>query len=263
MDLSLLPLAMGPAALLVHVAWMLDAPRREPWRNVLRYVIAGVVSSALAWLTEGLATPLLVATDDPGTGWPLRLLIVFVGIAMVEEGWKYFCLTRAAQGDHELDEPFDWVVYAVAVALGFAAVENVRVLWQGAGVGWVRAWTAVPAHALDGTLMGCRLAAAMRAGPGRGARQRWLALVEPALWHTAYDHLLFQVRATPGPVTGLFVLWFAVVGAQWIVAARRVSVLWKHAQGPPPILLPLESLSRLRGKPEAGPPAPPDDDGRP
>ena len=248
MDLSLLPLAIGPVALLVHVAWMLDAPRREPWRNVIRYVGAGAVAAALAWLAEGLLQPLLATLEHPALGWTLRFALVFTGIAFVEEACKYFCLTRAASGDHELDEPFDWVVYAVAVALGFAAVENVRVLWQGAGVGWVRAWTAVPAHALDGTLMGCRLAAAMRAGPGRGARQRWLALIEPALWHAAYDHLLFQVRATPGPVTALFMLWFAVVGAQWIVAARRVRALWQHAQGAPPILLPLGALARLRGK---------------
>ena len=246
MDLSLLPLAMGPAALLVHVAWMMDAPRREPWRNVLRYVIAGAVSAALAWVGEGLLAPLVVSAESRAIEWPLRFLVVFVGIGMVEEGCKYFCLTTAARGDHELDEPFDWVVYAVAVALGFAAVENLRVLWLGASVGWVRAWTAVPAHALDGTLMGVRLAAAMRLGPGLGIRQRQLALIEPALWHAAYDTVLFQIRATPGPASGLFLLWFAVVGAQWFVAARRVRVLWKDTQGAPPILMPLGAVERLR-----------------
>ncbi|MEQ1834200.1 MAG: PrsW family glutamic-type intramembrane protease, partial [Candidatus Eisenbacteria bacterium] len=168
MDLTLLPLAMGPAALLVHVAWMMDSPRREPWRNVLRYVIAGAVSAALAWFAEGLLSPLLAGAESRAIEWPLRFFVVFVGIALVEEGCKYFCLTAAARGDQHLDEPFDWVVYAVAVALGFAAVENLRVLWLGASVGWVRAWTAVPAHALDGTLMGLRLAAAMRLGPGCG-----------------------------------------------------------------------------------------------
>ena len=248
MDLSLLPLAMGPAALLVHVAWMLDAPRREPWRNVLRYVAAGAISAALAWLAEALASPLLASADSRAIEWPLRFLVVFVGIGMVEEGCKYFCLTSAARGDHELDEPFDWVVYAVAVALGFAAVENLRVLWLGASVGWVRAWTAVPAHALNGTLMGCRLAAAMRAGPGLGARQRWLALVEPALWHAAYDTVLFQIRATSGPVSGLYTLWFAVVVAQWWVAAHRVRFLWKDTQGAPPILLPLGAVAHLRAR---------------
>lgn len=247
---------MGPAALLVHVAWMLDAPRREPLANVLRYVAAGAAAAALAWLTEGLASPLLAAAEDRAIDWPLRFAVVFIGIAMVEEGWKYFCLTRAASGDRELDEPFDWVVYAVAVALGFAAVENLRVLWLGAHVGWVRAWTAVPAHALDGTMMGCRLAAAMRAGPGRGGRDRLLALIEPALWHAAYDHVLFQIRVTPGSVTGLFMLWFGIVGTQWVVAAHRVRDLWKHAQGAPPILLPLGAIARLSGK---EPPPPPRD----
>jgi hypothetical protein len=79
----------------------------------------------------------------------LRILLlpawVLFGIAWVEEGSKRMLLLARGRRDRHIDEPFDWIVYAVAVALGFATVENlVYVLERGAGVGLLRAFTAVP-----------------------------------------------------------------------------------------------------------------------
>ena len=55
----------------------------------------------------------------------------------------------------EFDEPMDGVVYGVAVALGFATLENFLFVTRlGLGVAWLRALFAVPAHALFGATMG-------------------------------------------------------------------------------------------------------------
>jgi RsiW-degrading membrane proteinase PrsW (M82 family) len=140
------------------------------------------------------------------------------------------------------------VVYAVSVSLGFAALENMRVLWQGADAGWSRALFAVPVHALLGTLMGHHLARAMRDGPETISRRRWLAVLEPAAWHTVYDHAIFEMRVAGGPSPGLVLLFLVIVVALWRSALRRTAELWQSERGlPPPILAPGRSLARLVG----------------
>jgi RsiW-degrading membrane proteinase PrsW (M82 family) len=161
---------------------------------------------------------------------------------------QFVVLAAASRGDRELDEPFDWVVYAVSVSLGFAAVENVRVLWLGAHAGWSRAFFAVPVHALLGTLMGSHLARAMRDGPGTVARRRWLALLEPAAWHAVYDHAIFEMRVTRGLSVPQVLYFLVIVIALWTLAVRRTAALWRSEHGlPPPILAPARTLVRLVG----------------
>jgi len=247
-DFTLLPLAVTPILLLVHVIWMVDSPRREPLGNVLRYVIAGAFAAGVAALTETLLAPIESRLGDPHLMWPARLVLVFFGVGLLEELCKYGLLAAASRGDRALDEPFDWVVYAVSVSLGFALLENVRVLWQGAHVGWSRAVFAVPLHALLGTLMGHHLARAMRDGPATAAHRRWLAVLEPATWHAVYDHAIVEMRAAGGVSPARLLFFLTVVAALWVLAVRRTAVLWRSEQGlPPPILAPAQTLARLVG----------------
>ena len=248
MDLTLLPLAVTPVVLLVHVIWMVDRPRREPVRNVIRYVGAGALAGAVAIVLEMMLDPIDAQLGRSGLHWLARFGLVFVGVGLLEELCKFGWLALAARADAALDEPFDWIVYSVSVSLGFAALENIRVLWQGAAAGWTRAFFAVPLHALVGTLMGYHLARAMRDGPATAAKRRWLAVLEPALWHTAYDDLIFEMRAQPDTRAGLFTLFLVIVGALWVLAVRRTALLWRTEQAlPPPILAPGRSLARLLG----------------
>ena len=57
----------------------------------------------------------------------------------------------------EFDEPYDGIMYGVAVSLGFAAIENVLYVYMDGGgyqTGLLRMFTAVPAHAVFGVMMG-------------------------------------------------------------------------------------------------------------
>jgi RsiW-degrading membrane proteinase PrsW (M82 family) len=263
-NLALLPLAIGPTVILTHVIYMLDRREREPVRNVIRYFGMGALSAPLAGLVENFIDGFLPGDADPGLPWPLRFLLVLVAVAAVEETGKFLLLNAAARTDRELDEPFDWIVYAVAVALGFAAVENLRVLWEGASTGWVRALTAVPSHALDGTMMGYHLARGMNATPRERQRRRVLALVEPTLWHAGYDFLLFQIRAHPEQGSSLFGPWLLLNFVQFRLAAARVKSFWDDRDGmPPPVLWPTHGIGYLRRGGTTRPPredVPPKDD---
>jgi RsiW-degrading membrane proteinase PrsW (M82 family) len=244
-------LAVGPGLVLVHLVWSRDR-RREPLGNLGAYLALGALSVLPAALVERLLHRPVLGAAEAGASLAATAAWAFLAVALVEEGCKLGALRLRAGSDRRIDEPIDWLVYAVAVSLGFASLENALYVTDGGlAVGLVRAFTAVPAHALDGTMMGWRLARAQSAGARGAARERWLAWIEPAAWHGAYDFLLLGASAESGTrSTALLVAWSALVLAQWAVCVRRVRRLCAEQSVPaPPLLAPVELARRLRGRP--------------
>lgn len=240
---TLIALAVGPGFLLLHLVYAFDRHDKEPWRNVGRYVLLGAAAGLLAALVEVGWQRFLPRSASVH---PVAVIVaMFLGVALVEEGAKYALLRFGARRDRHITEPFDWVVYGVTVALGFATLENLAyVLPGGWRVGLLRAALAVPAHALDGTLMGDRLArAAVATDPVAARRERRLAVIEPTLWHGAYDSLAVGsvIFATDAARTACVAGFALLVLAQWVVAARRVRRHWRVVteKRVPPILYPL------------------------
>ena len=101
------------------------------------------------------------------------------------------------------NEPFDGIVYAVMVSMGFAAVENVMYVLQGGmDVALVRAFSAVPAHATFGIIMGFFM------GKAKFSKNRimwnFTGLMSAILFHGAYDFFLF-INFIPGISIGAFI----------------------------------------------------------
>jgi RsiW-degrading membrane proteinase PrsW (M82 family) len=234
-------LAIGPGMCLEHVLWARDR-EREPLWNLFLYLFLGALSIFPAAVVEAVVLPAL-RTERSLLFFALQ---AFLAVALVEEGSKRWLLHVRARRDRHLEEPFDYLVYAVAVALGFATLENVLYVYQhGVGVGLLRAVTAVPAHGLMGTVMGWRLArAACREGDA-ARRERRLAWLEPTLWHGAYDFPLLAMNGGGGG--GLLLLFLTVLFALWGLCVHRVRAL-SHEQhhGNPPLLYPNELVRRLR-----------------
>lgn len=235
-------LAIGPSMVLVHVYWARDR-QREPVGNLLVYVLLGALSVVPAALLEGVATELFAASRawlTAAVGLPLYAVL---GVALLEELPKRILLGLRAARDPHLEEPFDWIVYGVAVGLGFATVENVLYVYRhGTETGLLRAVTAVPAHAFLGTLMGWRLARAMAVSSATARRERQLSLVEPVLWHAAYDLPLFAARAA---APGLFLTLFLVLLVWlWRLSAARVATLAAEQHLPSPPVLVVDALAR-------------------
>lgn len=263
--LALLALAVGPALILMHGLYFADRYQKEPIRNLLRYLLSGAFLCVPAFFAETWAQALAgpESLTSPFDRPALFAASVFLGIALVEEVLKFGALRWLARRDQEIDEPFDWIVYAVTISLGFAALENaLYVFTQGAAVGVARAFTAVPSHALNGTLMGDRLARAALAPDGAASRQRWLAIAEPTLWHGLYDALALgaaSAASTERPVAAiaLGLALLALLAAQWVLAILRVRSQQKislalHLRGEahrggtriPPVLLPMRRAGR-------------------
>ena len=158
----------------------------------------------LTFIIGGLLTKFLPTLESNSI---LDMFIkAFFVVALVEEFSKYLIVRFAAQRNKEFNEPYDGIVYAVAVSMGFAALENVLYVYSyGFETGLFRAFTAVPAHATFAILMGYYM------GKAKFSENRFLlnmiGLGVATLFHGAYDFFLF-INFVPGIALGAFASLF-------------------------------------------------------
>ncbi|MEL6843479.1 MAG: PrsW family glutamic-type intramembrane protease, partial [Bacteroidota bacterium] len=142
-----------------------------------------------------------------------KVSYAFLVVACTEEIMKYLVLRIYNYPHPEFDEPYDGIMYGVAGALGFAAVENVLYVLgasadNGFSIGMLRMFTAVPGHAMFGVMMGFFVGKAKFAPTMRqSVFYRMLGLVVAILLHGLYDFLLFleDYRATIAAFSSLFI----------------------------------------------------------
>ena len=84
---------------------------------------------------------------------------MLLGVALIEEGIKFFFLKKYLFNHKEFNEPLDGIVYAVMISLGFATVENLLYVFvyapgQETYVAVLRMFSAIPLHASCGVVMG-------------------------------------------------------------------------------------------------------------
>ena len=65
----------------------------------------------------------------PFSGGIILILYIFLGVALVEEVLKFLVVRFAVYKDKALDEPVDVMLYMIIAALGFAAFENILLLF--------------------------------------------------------------------------------------------------------------------------------------
>ena len=188
MDLLLIA-ALLPAIVLVIYVYRKDTVEKESPALLLRLFLFGVISGPIAALLEEAAFTFFESVIPVG---PFLLVMeYFIGVALVEEGCKYF-FTNRTWNNKEFNYVFDGIVYAVVVALGFATLENILYVFNGGfEVAITRAIFAVPGHAADGAIMGCFYGIAKKyavfGDAGKSSFYRVLALLVPVVEHGFYD----------------------------------------------------------------------------
>ncbi|MFC5467802.1 glutamic-type intramembrane protease PrsW [Cohnella suwonensis] len=214
---SVLAAAIVPGiALLAYFYWK-DRYDTEPVPIVLRMFLTGMLVVLPIMIVQRSLT--LWLGDSPFT-------FAFVISAGVEEFFKWFVLYHIIYNHTEFDEPYDGIVYAVAVSLGFATLENVLYAFmQPATFGnlMMRAFLPVSGHALFGVFMGYSMGRA-KFSVGKNVKLHlWLALLLPVLWHGLYDFIMLTVSSAWIwlVVPFMFVLWFW--GMRKVNSANAVS----------------------------------------
>ena len=195
--------AVAPSLLMLSYA---IAKTRGSWRSEAMWhaFFVGALS-ALAAVGIEFVLAGIVKLGHPSLVANAASTAIFVA-AIPEEGIKFVVLILLAERHVEVRRLQDIIVLGVAVSLGFATVENFCYVaepgkWQ--EVAAVRAVAAVPAHGIDGLMMGALLAAA-RLHPDRNPMRLIAALLVPIVSHAAYDFPAIAVsrRRRVGAVHG-------------------------------------------------------------
>jgi RsiW-degrading membrane proteinase PrsW (M82 family) len=214
----------GVGGLLVSTsmwAWVLrryDKLEPEPIKVLLRVgLLGGLISVIPAIIGNSLVEHFLgldgfVHDFSRRISLPLALgAAVFIGIN--EETWKFLATLRLVKKLPEFDQPIDSMIYAMTVALGFAAIENVEyIVHYGAGVLVARSLLSMPIHLACAAIWGYGLARARFISRPR----KYLKTVLPYLLtaagvHAAFDFFIFLRTWTVFLVFPLllFIVWYS------------------------------------------------------
>jgi RsiW-degrading membrane proteinase PrsW (M82 family) len=199
MDLLLLSLA--PVAIIILYVYLKDKYDNEP-KLLLFYcfLFGAFVSIFITTLFYILFDYIIVLKDSDVVEQFIRAFFI---VGFTEEFSKYIIVRYYAQTRDAFNEPYDGIIYAVMVSMGFAATENIfYVLEGGYQVALLRAFTAVPAHATFAILMGYYMGKA-KFSTNR-VQLNLIGLLLAIAFHGAYDFFLF-IDFIPGVWVGAFV----------------------------------------------------------
>lgn len=127
--------------LLPSVIWLLFYLRKdkhpEPNKMVLKIFIWGMIMGPIAILLEFLVKWLLSPKIDVAglisqqtTSQSHLFIIIILAAPIIEEYLKYAVIRFGVLKHPEFDEPLDIMLYMIIAALGFAAVENLLLVFQ-------------------------------------------------------------------------------------------------------------------------------------
>jgi RsiW-degrading membrane proteinase PrsW (M82 family) len=241
--------AVAPSLALLAYFYLRDRYEREPLGHVIAAYLLGVFAMLAAQGAETTIADWVSAEWLHTGGEAARVFDAFVLAGAVEETAKWVMVFGAIYAWREFDEPLDGLLYGVAVALGFATLENLFFLHsRGLDIAWQRAIFAVPAHALFGGAMGY-YAGRAKFVPAAASRRRrfWLAIVLslllPVVFHGAYDFALLH---------GLgWEAWVAVTLLSlgfWIFVLHRVKRAQRASPYRPKTMMPTDFQALRRGQ---------------
>nr|WP_279309199.1 PrsW family glutamic-type intramembrane protease [Psychroserpens sp. SPM9] len=200
--INLLLLAVAPIFIIILYVYFKDKYDKEPKGLLLASFLLGAIVSIIVTTIIYLGFDILLPLND-SFSVPQQFVKAFLVVGLTEEFSKYIIVRFFAQPKKAFNEPFDGIMYAVMVSMGFAATENVfYVLESGYITGFLRAFTAVPAHATFGILMGYFMGKA-KFSKSR-IRLNLLGLLLAVIFHGFYDFFLF-IDFIPGIWTGAII----------------------------------------------------------
>ena len=186
-------IALLPGIGIALYIYFMDKDEPEPIRLVIMSFFLGVLSFGLDLI---LVTPLGKTIHLPGQHLKVDAISAFGASALVEESCKFIFILIFLYRNTNFNEPLDGIIYSVMVAMGFATAENILYAYSGGGgVVILRMFSAIPAHALFGVLMGYMLGKAKFTN--KHVLYAMAALGVATLFHGVYDYFLFLSYA-PG-----------------------------------------------------------------
>lgn len=210
----------------------------EPVLVVARMYGLGIVSVIpaifLSVLAQGVFTrALLLLQELPVFAGGLKealfpVLFTMLGpvfiAPVVEELVKFRFVKRYAYPLNDWNEPMDGILYAAAVGLGFATLENILYFYQGGleQLFVMRSVFSMPAHALFCAFYGFALGLA-KLQPDWDSRD----FVRKSLYSSMFLHAAYNLTAMYN-ILGAFAL-LCVVGSMWQKASHTIRKAQEHS----------------------------------
>lgn len=200
---------------LPSIIWLLFYLKKdvhpEPKLLVLKIFFYGMLSALPAvFIEKGVFEELKKMALSP---FLMSILNTFVGVALTEETLKYLVVRGKIINNPEFDESIDAMLYMIIAALGFAASENILILFQIQStlllrqtlfVLLLRFWGATFLHALCSGIVGFYLALSFLKYKREKLRLIGLGLVIAIGLHGLYN--FFIIKAGIGFLVPLAIL---------------------------------------------------------
>ena len=203
--MNLLIAAIIPVFIVIIYIYIKDKYEKESkWLLFFNFILGAILSIIISTILYEIHD--LFFQEGDKFSIVDQFIKAFFVVALIEEFSKYVIVRYYSQPKKGFNEPFDGIVYAVMVSMGFAAVENILYVFKGGfDVALIRAITAIPAHATFGVIMGYFMGLAKFSNQKR----KWnlIGLSLAILAHGTYDFFLF-INFIPGISFGAFISLF-------------------------------------------------------
>ncbi len=203
-------MAIAPAIFLVWYYYRQDKEKPEPKGLITKIFFIGFASIIPAIIIELIFDAVAKSTAS----LPILYYFIkaFIVAGFIEESLKLFIVKKFVYNDIHFDEVMDGIVYAIMASMGFACFENVLyVLDGGWSVALLRAFTAVPLHAVTAGIMGYYIGKAKFTENAEDENSLIIkGLLVAVFIHGLYDFILFSMPEF-GKESGLIVIPLIIV----------------------------------------------------
>ncbi len=185
--LVILSAGIAPGLALLSYFYLRDEYESEPITLVFKtFVFGALLTFPIMFLQYVLDVEGFILNNWIGS---------FITSGMLEEFFKWFIIMFAIFQHVDFNEPYDGIIYAVSVSLGFATVENILYLIaNGVELAFWRALLPVSSHALFAVIMGYYIGKA-KFSPKKQLK-KWLVVsfLFPFILHGTYNHILLSEK---------------------------------------------------------------------
>ncbi len=192
--------------------WLKEDDRPEPRGMILLAFLAGGFCIPLVFWIESTLSGILVSHGIAnGSWWHVTAL------AAVEEITKLAVAFAVTYHRRAFDEPLDWMIYLIAVAIGFSAFENTlftlkSIAISGASIGLITASMrfigATLLHVLSSSVLGGIVATAYYKARKYEVEHAAFGIIAATLLHTLFNFFIIQ-GDNALPVFAL--LWLSII----------------------------------------------------
>lgn len=218
MSILLNILAIVPGLLICYYIYRRDKYEREARLHLILSFLLGMVITLPVMSIQSWAHQ---QGFDDVQHLGLTLFFSFIVVAFSEELLKFLTLMVYPFNRPFFNEPIDGIVYAVMIGMGFATLENILYANRyGFSTTLLRAFTAVPAHAVFAIILGF-YAGKAKFDPKNRVRLLITGLLIAIGIHGLYDFFILQEVYEGLMILAVFTLGISIYFAQNLIKVHE------------------------------------------